>query len=120
MGNWWRWTLRGLAVVALVVGAVLLFQPVSGLNGPSTSLSCPTPFWQILGQAPSGRFSPPPSRAIAFAKGSADPVAACRSAASDREHVIEALGAGAVVLVGVSFLRRRRRMTRAPVEAVAV
>jgi hypothetical protein len=97
-----------LAVVALVVGPVLLFQPI-----PSSTLSCPTAFWQVLGQTPSGTFHPP--RAIASAKRYGDPVAACKSAASDREHIIEALGIGAVVLVGLSFLPRRR-----PVVTVSV
>jgi len=100
--NWWRWALRELAAVALVVGGVLLFQP---LPVPSTS-RCPTPFWQVLGQTPVGNFSPPPS-----AKGSADPVAACKNAASDREHAVDALGLTAVVLVGLSFLSRRRAPT---------
>lgn len=32
MRNRWRWTLQGLGVVALVIGSVLLFQPVTGLE----------------------------------------------------------------------------------------
>jgi hypothetical protein len=39
----------------------------------------------------------------------------CESAASDREHIIEALGAGAVILVGLSFLGRRRPVVTVPV-----
>lgn len=113
MSNGWRWILRGLAVVTLVIGGVLLFQPVTGSN-PSTELSCPTPFFQLLGQAPSGHFHPPAMK-VAFANGYADPVAACKSAASDREHIIEALGIGAVVLVGLTFLPRRRPVVTVPV-----
>lgn len=44
----------------------------------------------------------------------------CKSAASDRGHIIEVLSAGAFILAGISFLRRRRPMEKVPVEVAPV
>ena len=56
MRNWWRWTLRGLAVVALVISGVLLFiQPIANetLHIPGynkiVTVGCSTPFQQFQG-----------------------------------------------------------------------
>jgi hypothetical protein len=74
---------------------------------------------QIQGRTMSETLSPPPPppyNALSFTTGPrfAAYLARCKSAASDHEHIIEALGAGAVILVGVSFLRRRRQLSPAP------
>ncbi len=121
MNNWWCWVLRGLAVVALVVGAVLLFtQPIpntsSRVTGDSheiVTFGCLSPFEQIRGRTLSVTGYPTP---LVEAAGTDDNfVVECKSAASDHEHIVEALGAGAVILVGLSFLGRRRPVVIVPV-----
>ena len=118
MNNWWRWVLRGLAVVALVVGAVLLFaEPtasetlrVPGSTNPVT-VGCSSPFEQFQGNV----FWTSQPLQPTTETGPDTYALRCESAASDREHIIEALGAGAVILVGLSFLGRRRPVVTVPV-----
>lgn len=124
MRSAWRWTLRGVAVLALVAGGVLLgLHPSAsyrapGLAGKANVASlCWSPFNVLRGENnfyrngnytglqpwaldPNG----PPNPGLAPA------LAACSAATNGREHVIDALGVGAVLLVGLSFLPRRRAL----------
>lgn len=98
LDGWWRWALRTLGVLALVTGAVLLVaNPTAsryatggfGAKPPTVTFQCPSPFGQLTGTHESGAIS------------------GCSAATTGREHIVESLGSGAVVLVGLSFLRRR-------------
>ena len=118
MHNWWRWVLRSLAVAALVVGGVLLFiQPIANKNlriyGSVVTLSCSTPFQHLQGKSVTA------SEPTTYS-GHSPYILECQSAASDREHIIEALGVGVVILVGLSFLRHRRPTASVPLEAAPV
>jgi hypothetical protein len=116
--TWWRWVLRGLAVVALAIGAVLLFaQPtasetlrVPGSTNPVT-VGCSSPFEQFQGNV----FWTSQPLQPTTETGPDTYALRCESAASDREHIVAVLGAGGVVLVGLSFLRRRRPVVTVPV-----
>lgn len=156
MRDWWRWVLRGLAVVALVVSGILLVvRPNFGSGLPSArvsktgvitviphqlvSFSCPSTLDQIQGKTrPSLTYWSSGQGAFVFvfepnsessSKGGGiyfksglprSPTRACSAATTEREHVAETFGAGVVMLVGVSFLRRRRPMAIAPVGVAPV
>ena len=115
VGNSWRWTLRGLAVVALIIAGVLLaLHPIVAVRvGNSTSLasgavsnvSCYSPFNRLTG-VPHPSTHPPMTRHSLLLMPWAVP--ACRVATIGREHIVDALGIGAVILIGLSFLPRRR------------
>jgi hypothetical protein len=112
VSNWWRWVLRGLAVIALVVGGVLLV-----LHPHSASMTCLSPFNRITGsqlKLPTGKRQPP-SEILAWRAA----VRECSAATNGREHIVETLGAVAIVLVGLSFLRRRRPVGSALSEAAS-
>jgi len=121
--NWWRWALRGFAVLAVAAGGILIvIRPTVTYHptflSPKTardfvqqpipanlrvSSGCLSPFNEVMGNTlPREGPTDPPFQPSAF------PVAACGSATKDSEHIIEALGIGVVVLVGLSFLPRRR------------
>ena len=119
--DWWRWALRGAAVLALVAGGVLLalhptasYQPASDTGYPPVATtSCLSPFNRLTGyQATNhlgdldGPYIPPQVQRAASA--------ACSAATNDREHIVEALGIGAVLLIGLSFLPRRRVLATKP------
>ena len=118
MRNWWRWTLRGMAVVALVIGGVLLFiQPIANetLHIPGynkvVTVGCSSPFEQFQGKV----LQTPSLQPIAEIAAPDTYPSRCKGAASDREHIIEALGIGAVILIALSFWRRRRPVVIVPV-----
>jgi hypothetical protein len=127
--TWWRWVLRGLAVVALVVGsAFLTLRPLPSAAFPLresrdiVTATCLSPFQQIQGRTLADSVAPrlgsPITRSATtgdVSEWSRNEVARCTQAASGREHIVEALGAGAVVLVGMSFLRRQRPVVTVPV-----
>lgn len=111
MQEWWRWALRGVAAVALVAGGVLLalhptasYQPASGDPGfnPVGIASCASPFNRLTGNTPAWN-GPLPYVVSQY-------LHACGPATNGREHIIEGLGAGAVLLAGLSFLPRRRAL----------
>jgi hypothetical protein len=107
-------------VLALIAGGVLLalhpsatFRLVPPKVGiiPArsvgvTSGKCFSPFNRLTDyQLPPQTPPPGVDRQIAQAA-----TAPCSAATNDREHIIEALGIGAVLLVGLSFLPRRRAL----------
>jgi hypothetical protein len=115
MREWWRWTLRGVAALALVAGGVLLaLGPTASVvlpgpaplgAGPLYSLvRCVSPFDRIKG----AQLSNGNPHEDAFFRRSAS--VTCSAAINGREHIVEALGGGAILLVGLSFLPRRRAM----------
>jgi hypothetical protein len=106
-------------VIALVIGGVLLtLRPLPSENLVTAgsrevvTMGCPSPFQQFQGHSLSIIGSPTPL--VEFASSDAYPLR-CKSAASDREHVIEGLGVGAVILTALSFWRRRRPVVTIPV-----
>jgi hypothetical protein len=112
--DWWRWTLRGVAVLALVAGGVLLgLHPTASyrLHGNRLALSaqCVSPFDRLRGEPVSPILvdSIPPASAIPNMRAVS---AACSSAIAGREHIVEALGGSAALLVALSFLPRRRAL----------
>jgi hypothetical protein len=117
--NWWRWILRALAVIALVIGGVLLFiQLIANENvhvpGSTEVLTfgCSTPFQQFQGNPLWITGSPTPPGPVA----SSDTyLLKCDRAGTEREHIIEALGTGAVILIVLSFWRQRRPVMTVPV-----
>lgn len=121
MRGWWRWTLRGIAILALVGGGVLLalhpnalyYPPHSNLHGyPATCLS---PFNRLTGtqQFTLPRYENPPPSVILAVRAEAR---VCSAATNGREHIVDLLGIGAVVLVGLSFLPRRRHVATTALE----
>jgi len=119
--NWWRWTLRGLAMAAAVGGMVLLalhpsaryYVPNSSPRVSSTA-TCLSPFNRLTGaqQFKLPRFERQPPELILRMRAV---IRVCGAATNGREHIVDALGIGAVILVGLSFLPRRR-----PVVTVSV
>jgi hypothetical protein len=118
--QWWRWTLRGVAVLGLVASGVFLalhpsatFRVVPPKVGiiPARSVGvaggkCFSPFNRLIDyQLP--RTTPPPGEDRQIAQAA---TSACSAATNDREHIVEALGGSAILLVGLSFLPRRRAM----------
>jgi hypothetical protein len=122
--NWWRWILRGLALVALAGAGVLLALhplPSSSTHLPGTHLtitaSCLSPLDQIGGRTQSITLSPLPpiNRSLWFITAAVPSDTPCRHATTGREHDAEALGIGAVILIALSFWRRRRSVVIVPV-----
>lgn len=106
-----RWTFRGAAAFALVAGGVLLavhpsasYQPTSGGPGfnPVGIASCASPFNRLTSNTPAWN-GPLPYQVSQY-------LHACNAPTTGREHIVEALGAGAILLVGLSFLPRRRAL----------
>jgi len=103
----WRWSMRGVALLALVAVVVLLglhptasYHPVTGTNYPPVATtSCPSPFDRIY----------PEPYQVAL-PGSATASVACSAATNGREHVAGGLAIGAVLLIGLSLLPRRKAM----------
>jgi len=84
--------------------------PGYGARFPSTTLTinCPSPFDRIHGKTHlSETFSPPPTGFNGLGVSPA-PAVQCAQATAGREHTADALGIGGVLLVGLSFLPRRR------------
>ena len=109
MREGWRWALRGAAVLALVAGGVLVaLHPVVRVPSPIIFplASYPAPTTQCL--SPFDRFT----GEIGILNRHA--ITVCSAATNGREHVIDALGIGAVLLVGLSFLPRRRALATKP------
>jgi hypothetical protein len=110
--DWWRWTMRGVAVLALVAcGVVLPLHPSASYRSPILfplessgvpTAQCLSPFNRLTGSQQDLQ-EDPHSTAFQRAVGSA-----CSPATNARERLVEALGAGAVLLAGLSFLPRRR------------
>jgi hypothetical protein len=111
-------------VLALVAGGVLL-----ALH-PSATFRVVPPFDAHPFRATSECFSPfnrvtdyqgPNNKGAVLPYFARPQDAACSSATTSREHVIDALGVGAVLIVGVSFLPRRRTLaTKRSLEASPV
>jgi hypothetical protein len=146
--NWWRWTLRGLALLAFVAAGIFLgLRPVVSshvrsfrdvltgvvivIPAQTVTFSCLSPFDRIQGSSHPVTLSRPqlprmqitgPLTALGTNNGgffNAEPLhfatRVCSAATNGREHLIDALGIGAVILIGLSFLPRRR-----PVVTVSV
>ena len=109
MREWWRWALRGVAVLALVAGGILLtLHPTATYQAPGQTQSrtilqtnwCVSPFERLTGNNL--------TMSSFLARGAANPevsvglatLAACNAATNDREHTSEALGIGAILLSG--------------------
>jgi hypothetical protein len=118
--EWWRWTLRGVAVLALVAGGVLLLlHPSASYDSPlavpahlQLSEQCDSPLNQIRGtqwSSPASRTSILIPTAI-YVRLVRVQSAACGSATNGRAYVAEALGIGAVLLLGLSLSPRRRAL----------
>jgi hypothetical protein len=106
----WRWVLRGVAVLALVAGGVFLgLYPVvripppivlsAGNHYPAPTTQCLSPFNRVTGE-------------IGVLNRHA--ITVCSAATNGQEHIAEALGFGAIVLIGLSFLPRRRALATKP------
>jgi hypothetical protein len=80
-----------------------ILHPLGDFHAP-TAL-CPNPFNRLAG-APQFAHENTSSGHELWMVASA----ACSAAADDREHIINAPGIGAVLLVGLSFLPRRRAL----------
>jgi hypothetical protein len=126
--EWWRWTLRGVAALALAAGGVLLaMHPTVSYQPPffpsadqaippnlRVPFLCISPFSQLTGARQVAPDSPPPNAIGSPLLPAAEVAAlqavsaACSAATNGREHIVEALGIGAILLVGLSFLPRRR------------
>ena len=114
----WRLILRGLAVAAVVwAGVLCIAQPIANYHVPTymppvLRATCLSPFNRLTGEqefkVPRFVKQPPYSMPEVRAR-------ACSSATNKREHTVDALGVGAVILIGLSFLPRRR-----PVVTVSV
>lgn len=109
MRAWWRWAFRGAAVLAFAAAGVLLalhpsasYPALGGLSAkaPLVTIQCLSPFDRLTG----GKMQVLPMRGMA----------ACSAATNARERDVDALGAGGVVLVGLSFLPLRRAMAKKP------
>jgi hypothetical protein len=113
--EWWRWTLRGVAVLALAAGGVLLgLHPSARFNNPQiryplgndmSITQCLSPFNRLTGDSRLLPPGPPSAQRLNDAR-----LVACSPVTNSREHIVEALGGGAILLVGVSFLPRRRAL----------
>ncbi|HXY43309.1 MAG TPA: hypothetical protein VEH29_03905 [Acidimicrobiales bacterium] len=124
MRKGWRWTLRGVAVLAFAAGGVLLAvhpsarypletasivpEPGHPTQHPTGLASCLSPFNRLTGtqqqEFPPEYIGPP----LSLFPGMRSRLAACSAATNGREHAVDALGISGVLLVGVSFLPRRR------------
>jgi hypothetical protein len=88
-------------VLALVAGGVLLaLHPSASYRLPAAS--CASPFNRLTNNMPAWN-GPLPYEVSQY-------IHACGAATNAREHIVEALGAGAVLLAGLSFLPRRRTL----------
>ena len=124
MRNWWRWVLRSLAVVALVVAGVLLAlhqvekfpgvvisysprQVVSGVIFPAetATLRCPSAYDRAHGKTHIFvvSISPHDSTGSVFV-----PASSCNPVTMDYNDAAIALGIAGGVLIALSFWRRRR------------
>lgn len=111
MRHAWRWTLRGVAVLALVAGGVLLaLHPSANWSVTDTSISPDTATFQCL--SPFNRLTSEKQLAVLSPPGALSRVVQglCANATNGREHAVEALGAGTILLVGLSFVPRRRAL----------
>ena len=72
---------------------------------PEPITECLSPFNRLTGDA--SCYSPGP---LSAQRRNDARQAACGPATNDREHIVEALGIGAVLLAGLSFLPRRRAL----------
>jgi len=104
MRNWWRWALRGVAVVEVVSGVVFPAETVT--------LRCPSAYDRAHGTAHTFvvRVSPPNSTGSVFV-----PASSCNPVTMDYNVAASALGIGAVVLIALSFWRRGRPVVNVPV-----
>jgi hypothetical protein len=113
--EWWRWALRGVAVLAMAAGGLLLglhptatYHPPLSLDNRASQIPsaerCASPFDRIHPEPRALAASPPPGVGLLLGPAAT----ACNAATHEREHIVEALGIGAVLLVGLSFLPRRR------------
>jgi hypothetical protein len=109
-----------MAVAALVItGVLLVLHPSTAFGlGNATSLasqsfpieSCYSPFNRLTGDStPSFDVPGIPAAALKAME------AQCSGPTNGREHIVDALGIGAVILIGLSFLPRRRPVMTVPV-----
>jgi len=81
------------------------------------SLQCLSPFDRLIGKKVQVAFaSGHPSQLGPVEVGR---LAACAAATDGREHAVDALGIAAAMLVGLSFLPRRRASARQPAPSSA-
>jgi len=122
MRGWWRWAVRGLAATVDVVGLVVLnlhptvvvklggSRSVASGTVSKVDVSCYSPLNTI--QPHPFYHGPPLKNPLLFPW----MVPGCRAATIRREHMVDALGIGVVVLVGLSLLPRRRVLATARLE----
>jgi hypothetical protein len=104
-------------MVALVVGGVLLaLHPSVHYYLPSLSNPSPEAFViEICPARSTASWAAQRLRSTLRLPTLQAAPAACSAATNGREHALEALGLGAVILVGLSFLPRRRPVVTIPV-----
>jgi len=112
VSHWWRWALRAVALLALVgAGLQLALHPTPHYPPPGSQTIhwCLSPFDRLKGETDRNEVpffhSVSPAQLQYLLAG----VSTCDAATRDQEHAAEALGAIAVVLVGLSLAPRRRR-----------
>ena len=106
-------------MLPLAAGGVLLgLHPSAGFTNPQNVhplgngmaiTQCLSPFDRLTG----GSWSLPPGPASVQHVNDVRLVA-CSAVTNDREHIIDALGIGGIVLIGLSFLPRRRALATKP------
>ena len=113
MRSVWRWGSRGAAVLALIAGGVLLglhptatYHPLLSLDKRASQIPsaerCASPFDRLHPEPRALAASPPPGVGLLLGPAAT----ACNAATDNREHIVDALGIGAILLVGLSFLPR--------------
>jgi hypothetical protein len=128
--HWWRWTLRGIALLALVGSGVLVAsyrvgsfssvvvdhiprQVVLGVVVPAETVTirCPSAYDRAHGKTQISVVSVrPPNPSVSL-------FVSCNPVTEDYNDAALGLGGGAVVLAGLSFFRRRRPLSPAQMGA---
>jgi hypothetical protein len=109
-----RWALRAVAVGALVVvGFLVVLHPIATVQGFPADLhfACTTPLERIRYYVANGGPFPLAGYPPFDGPAPAVVVVVCLRATSARVHLVDLLGAGALLILGLSFLPHRRRQS---------